>query len=212
MADNETDVSKFDPKHRIIGAVILVSLAVIFIPMILDESSTPPELSGGTPAPSTPAAPGAPETRVVVTPVARLDAPAEPATEAAAAPTGTRPVAELATVPEAAPLAPRTESPKPVPAGREAGTARTPDTEPPARAGKHWVVQVGVYSHADNARRVQDKLQAAGFHVISDNVKVGGEKAVRLRVGSYPDKAAAEKAQAQIQKQLGTTVLVRAVN
>lgn len=211
MAENETDVSRFDPKHRIIGAVILVSLAVIFIPMILDESSAPPELNGAAPAPSS-AAPGAPETKVVVTPVARLDAPAEPAVDAAPAPAGNKPVAELATVPEPAPLTARPEGRKPAPDTRDAAPTKTPDPDKPAKSGKRWVVQVGVYSHADNAKRVQDKLQAAGFNVISDNVTVSGDKAVRLRVGSYKDKAAAEKAQAQIEKRLGTTVLVRAVN
>jgi DedD protein len=216
MADNETEVSKFDPRHRIIGAVILVSLAVIFIPMILDESSTPPELTGPGTVPTTPGNPAAPETKVVVTPVAKLDAPSETAPAAErrpdTAPADVKPVAELATGPETAPLPMSTVNPKPAQetAAETPKATRTTGTDKPAKGTKGWVVQVGVYSHVDNAKRVQDKLHTAGYSVASDNVTLDSGKAVRLRVGPYKEKGAAEKAQTQIQKLLGTTVIVRA--
>lgn len=64
MQDNVRLPPPVNLKHRIIGAVILVSLAVIFIPMILDEREPPQELraisdipsKGDAPAPGTEAA------------------------------------------------------------------------------------------------------------------------------------------------------------
>ena len=41
MAESE-DTSSFNPKHRIAGAIILVSLAVIFLPLILSNNAPPP--------------------------------------------------------------------------------------------------------------------------------------------------------------------------
>src|SRR5689334_8612486 len=56
---------QFNPKHRIAGAVILVSLAVIFVPMLLDETAPPAENQTVTEIPARDAA----ETKVVVSPV-----------------------------------------------------------------------------------------------------------------------------------------------
>ena len=65
MADNNARPN-FNPKHRIVGAIILVALVVIFVPMLLNENEPPPELKGTRETPPR----GATETKVIVTPVA----------------------------------------------------------------------------------------------------------------------------------------------
>ena len=41
MRDNDDNSRNFNPRYRIVGAIILVSLAVIFLPMVLDERKQP---------------------------------------------------------------------------------------------------------------------------------------------------------------------------
>ena len=63
MAERKEAEDDFNPRHRIVGAVILVALAVIFLPMLLSdrpsETGNSGVVSGGP----------APETRIVTTPV-----------------------------------------------------------------------------------------------------------------------------------------------
>src|SRR5689334_3038124 len=82
---------QFNPKHRIAGAIILVSLAVIFVPMLLDESNSPAENQTLTKIPERDTA----DTKVVIAPVAP-------------------PVADSARTPSAEPEVAKMPSDKPV--------------------------------------------------------------------------------------------------
>jgi cell division septation protein DedD len=212
MADKETEAPTFNPKHRIIGAIILVSLAVILIPLVLDERETPDELQDSgkelaRPAPATLA-----DTRLVVTPVAelgtaapaRVEAPKPPVIEPVPAIVEPLPPVRPAPAPGAA--AKETAGKPPAPAAEAARAPR----EKAAKVAKGWVVQVGVYSNPDNAQRVADKLKARHLPVLSDSVKLDAGRATRVRVGPYREKNDAERAQAQIQKEVGAPALVRA--
>jgi DedD protein len=212
MSDKEADSTRFNPRHRILGAIILVSLAVIFIPLILHEDDAPPDLKLVSEIPPRTAAPAAGETRVVVTPLAQLgeekvETPitAEPAKPAAPAaePKKAAP-AELAAVAE--PAEPASQPIAEAPAQKEAVT----EPDKPAKIGRRYIVQVGVYSHADNAQRIEQKLKRAGHAVLSDTIKIDGGKAQRIRVGPFKDRVAADKAVAQIQKDAGIQGIVRA--
>jgi DedD protein len=203
---------QFNPKHRIAGAIILVSLAVIFVPMLLDESGSTAENQTLTKIPERDAA----ETKVVIAPVApplpELDKTpnVEPAAPAAAP-------EKPAVVAKSEPIAPE---PKPA-STHTAAVEKKADTTAKAKPvvakpgdvdkiSKGWVVQVGTFANADNAGRLRDKLQGQGYAVNSESVTVQGNKAVRLRVGPYRDKAAASKAQAQLQKDLSIQGVVLA--
>jgi DedD protein len=231
MADKDA-APTFNPKHRILGAVIVVSLAVILVPIILDRSEPPSELQ--SPSAAREAKPG--ETRVVVTPVAELATPsARPGNQPVSNPSpppvvAAKPVADP--LPPAAKPEPVAEKPvvEPLPA-KPAGTAEPvreepakpaakPETKKDAKADtkkaeakkeklkKGWVVQVGVYSNTDNANRMIARLKELGVKVNSETITLSGSKATRLRVGPYADRATAEKQQARIQKDLGEKVAV----
>ena len=201
MADRDDARPVFNPKHRIVGAIVLVALVVIFVPMILDEREPPAELKGVREAPPRTEIT---ETRVVVTPVPGSEVKPMENSEAAK---DTLPSVESKTAPEIKSVAP-TEKPvmvkKPEPAPEK--TAK-PASE--SKIDDGWMVQVGTFSNTQNALRLRDKLKGLGHSVHADSVTVGGKKALRLRVGPFADRARADKAQAQIRKETGVAGVVQ---
>ncbi len=206
MAEKEREQPSFDPKHRIAGAVILVSLAVIFVPMILDEREPAGKADAVVEIPDRDAAATA-MTKVVVS---RLDAPAARATavQVPSAPpaAGKAPATEPA--PSANPIAPQAPSA----AGQAAeesppartGTPSTPAEAAPRSAPKGgWVVQVGTFANFDNAVRLRERLRKHGHEVSTENITLGDSKAVRLRVGPFADRHTALEVQARIKKEIG---------
>ena len=185
----------FDPKHRIIGAVVVVTLAVIFIPMILGERATsfdPRESTVGAPAEVEGEA-----TKVVVTKVG-----------GAAAPVSGSAVANKPTPPRAPAGAPVKPEPATAPVAA-AAKARPAPAESGASA-ESWVVQVGTFSNTANATRLEEKLRADGEAVLAERITLAGGGAVRLRVGPFRDRAAATRAQERIQRDLGVKGVVLA--
>lgn len=183
MSENEKLPPSVNLKHRIIGAVILVSLAVIFLPMIFSEREPPAELKAISDIPGKGAEPDV--------------APVPPSTTAPA------PVVEPS-VPEKKPT---TETKPPAPVVSKVPAKTTPAATTPA---KGWAVQVGVFANAANAAKLADKLKGQGYRVILENIAQGSEKRVRLRVGPFADKAAAQQAQAKIQKTNGIAGAIQA--
>lgn len=58
-----------------------------------------------------------------------------------------------------------------------------------------WAVQVGAFANADTARSLQVKLSKQGYHVYTE--KAGN--VIRVRVGGYPTREAAEKIQGRLE-------------
>jgi DedD protein len=196
MAERDDTRPDFNPRHRIVGAIVLVALVVIFVPMILDERA-PPDLKAGREAlPRVDTG----DTRVVVTPVPAPEVkPVESGVvHKAASPAESKPAP--ATRPEEKPA--ETRKPEPVPEKLATTTA--------GKTGDGWMVQVGTFSNTQNALRLRDKLKSLGHSVHADSVAVGGKKAMRLRVGPFADRAKADKAQAQIRKETGVAGVVQA--
>ena len=183
MADRNEARPDFNPKHRIVGAIVLVALVVIFVPMLLNENEPPPELKGVReilPRAVT-------ETKVIVTPVA--DEATKPQQNPEA-------VTKTETTPAITESAPKPET-------------KTAPVEKPAKAPvvadkitQGWVVQVGTFSNTDNANHLRDKLKSHGHTVHTESVTLAGKKAQRLRVGPFSNKELAVKVQAQIRKEL----------
>ena len=73
------------------------------------------------------------------------------------------------------------------------------ETKPAAKADvipqNGFVVQVGAFANASSAKGLQDKLGKQGFHAYTEKV---GDK-LRVRVGSYPNHDAAEKARHKLE-------------
>lgn len=215
MAERKEADDSFNPRHRIVGAVVLVALAVILLPMLLkdrapekDSSAAAPDTrtvelpvpppQGGKPAGmSMPPEPGRTSEKPGATKIVTV--PVEPTTEIPAA--VKTPVVPAAKQAEAKP-APETKS---VAAPKEAVVA----VKPAATAGKQWVVQVGAFSQLDNARRLYERLGQKGYSAILDPPNPEQGKTVRVEVGPYKDAAAAKAAQARLQSEFGIKGVVR---
>jgi len=197
---NERDDNhSFDPKHRIVGAVILVALAVIFLPMILNKH---PDPSAVAPIAEIPL----PDSQIVTAPVAPLEpAPASatpvPPAKEPTAPAVTEPVAPPAAKPaaEAKPSTPEKKTDKP--AAKD---------KPTAKIEKGWAVQVGAFASSENAKQLRDRLRKQGFSAEIDNFTVDAKPMVRVRVGPYRDNAAAKAAQVRLQNEAGVKGVVLA--
>ena len=134
MAARDDARPEFNPKHRIIGAIVLVALVVILVPMILSEREPPPELKGAREMPRMEVI----ETKTVVTSV-----PAEePKSQES---TGTVKVVQVPIEPK-----PVTET-KPAPPAQKPVATKKPEPAPTksaaAKIENGWMVQVGTFTN-----------------------------------------------------------------
>ena len=157
-------------RQRLIGAVAIAVLLVVFVPMILDKEprSDHPEPSLTIPPKDKVEPLPAPAKARVVAP-----APAEPAKAPVEAPK-----------PAEAPAA----APKPVPApAQPLQTAATPKLE-------GFAVQVGAFKDEAKLKQAREKLVTAKIpHYIERRDTPSGEL-TRLRAGPFPTREAADKA------------------
>lgn len=220
-------------KQRLIGAAVLAALAIIFLPMLLkgpdvkapDATEVPLDMpaspdqkfetrelplsepSTDTPdggvlgmdtAPATEAGPDS-GTQTTVPVTASEPVPLE----SAGAPVAAAPL------PEAKP-APATPVPVAAPPPKPAPVDETPATA--AVAGGKYVVNIGSFSNLDNATVLVNKLRAAKLPLMADKVEVGGKTAMRVRVGPFADRAAAESARQRADAIAGGTSKVVALD
>jgi DedD protein len=193
-------------KQRLVGAIVLVALGVIFIPMLLEnpERNLVPEMEPlpepgeqdiGQPLERFPAVgemPVQPERSVV-----QKDLPPDAEAEAAATSTD-----EGATGPQALALP---ESESSTPAAEEAGPpqAGVEQARPDGKAAGpvplgSWVVQMASFSSEQNALRLRDRLRKAGFVAQVEKVLVKGKAHFRVRVGPYLERAEADSDQKKL--------------
>ncbi|MCC4614893.1 SPOR domain-containing protein [Xanthomonas campestris pv. asclepiadis] len=166
-------------KQRLIGAIVLVALAVIFLPMLVKG---PAPSSGVADVPlEAPAAPanGEFETRELplVTPG---DAPAGGALGMRGAATAPAAVQDN---PDAADLANPSSAPS------------APDV-----AAGNYAVNFGAYATSADAEAVLARLKQAQLPGFSEKTQINGRPAWRVRVGPYVDQAQAESARLQAVK------------
>ncbi len=227
MAHKGDSESDFNPKHRIVGAIIVVSLAVIFLPMIFDDESSKPELSktarqleripeadAETEVFRLPAASLAqtkPQSPTVVDDERLEESSRVQTPDKTAVATSTRKddtKASSTAVHTNRPL--RDLAQEGSTAKDKAETVALAETPASTDAPKGWVIQVGTFSNSDNAQRLRDKLRQSGFLVNLEDVHLRDGDAVRVRVGPYRQKQVAVKAQARIQEQVGLKGVVLA--
>lgn len=182
-------------KQRLVGAIVLVSLAVIFIPIILegpDDEWTPrnhgipepPQMDyrASMPLPADTEQPAAPVMQVAKAPVSTADTP--PLVETP------KPEPEIEAAPEPDPTPEPKPEPKPTPVAqpKPAPVATAPaSTAAVLPAG--WYVQVGSFSQQLNATGLRDRLKAAGY----DSRLQATGSAHRVLVGPADTRALAEK-------------------
>lgn len=191
-------------KQRLVGAVVLVSLAVIFIPMLLDggDEGGMPMFGSNIPEqpdyhfepldiPLEPVEPIAAEKPLLLekpepAPAAETESEPEPESRMQAA----------ASAPE--PAVPPAQE-KPAQEKKEASPPVAPDT---SEEGVAWVVQVGSFSQSDNALALRDKLRGAGFTAFVEKLTVDGARVYRVRIGPELRREAAESQLNRLQREM----------
>lgn len=162
-------------KERLIGAVVLVLLGVIIIPLFLKGS--PSSDQGANQAVSLPAS-------SATAPIQQYTLPLNGAPAS-----GTAPLVPAST---AAPAVAATVASKPAVHTITRSAAPAPAAAP-AATGK-WVVQAGSYGSEANAVKVEKLLAQHGFHAAVSRIQRGGQTLYRVRVGPYAQRADADKA------------------
>ena len=179
-------------KHRLIGTAILVLLAVIGFPLLVDKQPRPIEVNIPIEIPNKD------KVKPLAAPVAVAPAPAPVpvASVANVAPPTAASSGRVGNV--AVPVAPK-------PAAKPAPTPQMqPESKPvarPAAAGEErFVVQVGAFADVNRAREARRKLERAGLKTYTQVVESKEGSRIRVRVGPFVSKVQADKAAEKIRK------------
>jgi cell division septation protein DedD len=168
-------------KQRLVGAVVLIALAVIFLPMLVKGP--------------------APDSGVSDVP---LDIPAEPKGD------GARVTRDLPLIePGAAPAGGAVGMP--VATSEAASTEPAQGGLFPAVAAGDYAVSFGSYASAADADKVIAALRSAELPAFREAVQMNGRDAQRVRVGPFADRAVAEAARlraAHVNDTVGAKVVV----
>jgi DedD protein len=187
-------------KQRIVGAIVLVALAVIFIPMLLPGHRDIGFTDSGSPIPPKPAElenlkvlelekpqPAPPPREIVRTPIDERS-PSTPAVEVES------------TSEDKTPLPVET---KPAPSTNQA-------EQPAASTPKAWAVQVGSFTQRDNAMRLRDQLRRKRYKAFVEQISSADRTFYRVRVGPEVsrNKAAALQKELQTKMKLQDSTIV----
>ena len=209
IRDEELQLKK-RARRRLVGAIALVLLIVVFLPMVLDSEPKPLNQDIAITIPPIPKADiAAPTPSVPVTP------PPSAKPHIAGLPEGNPQTADIAPKPDPKTLAPSNETSKPE-AKSSVKVVHKQEVKPPAETDStsedSFVVQLGAFSNAGNARALQKKLQANKFKAYNEVMKNPGGDRTRVRVGPYPTREAAEKARDRLKSLkliIGDATIVR---
>lgn len=202
-------------KQRLVGVAVLVSVAVIVLPLVLQS---PDDINLGFDNEVIPPKSAGLSVKVLPLNVPERVAP-EPIPEPVAEPAAAPAPAEVATAaPQAATVAPALAQPEivPVPAAVEkpvpppAAPARSAPEKPASPAAAKavagaptaWVVQLGSFSSRENAFALRDKLRKHNYTAFVDDVAAPGNKRVyRVRVGPELLRSRADTLRSQLEKE-----------
>lgn len=194
-------------KQRLLGAAVLIALAVIFVPMFLSGSGTQKSAETQTSNLAIPPAPDREfQTRVLPVDPAATN-PTGPATLPVTADTDRITPVDTATAPKPEPPTATTPSPTATPAAAPAAPKPAQPAAPEAAkpvpgqaANGRFFVHLGVYSAKKNADDLVASLKSAGFPAFAEASEFQGKPAERVRVGPFADRAAAEAARLRIKQ------------
>jgi DedD protein len=197
LADDAT-LLKRRARRRLIGAIALVVLAVVILPVVLDQEPRPVTQPLTVEIPSRDGGPF--NTRVLPPLSPPPTAPRKAAEEKAAAPRES----------QAAEPAPQARASQKGSAGKTDKERGKKDVAEARRAqallsDEAYIVPLGAFSNPDNAKQVQDKAASAGIKSYTENLKSPQGEHTRVRAGPFTSRGAAEKARDKL-KSLGLEV------
>jgi DedD protein len=205
--DAAQDVSTLQKRgrRRLVGAIALVLLAVIILPMVFDpepKPNTPPvsiRIPGEEGTPFTPKAAQKPAPQPEP---AKAEKAAPPPQKAEAPAPVPAPVAEPVKPAEKAVAraqekpAPKAAEPRPVEkAVPPPGPApKTAEKKAAPAIGEKLIVQVGAFGSAERVKEVTDQLKEARLAHYTESIATAKGPVTRVRLGPFGSREAAEKA------------------
>ena len=214
-------------KQRLVGAIVLIALAVILIPMLLDFSRQGPAHTGEVEVPPAPdentmqvlpldvwsqkiepevdTSPILQESPTTASESSEPEAESEPKAKPEQKP-GPAPSAPVVAAESAAREAPAPAAPLPRPDIAPAAQAQQPD---PGLKGKAWIVQMGSFSDEAKAFQFRDRLRQMGYSCyIVPGEDSQGRRYFRVRVGPELLRSRAEALRQQLKQKTGLEGLV----
>ena len=219
-------------KQRLVGAAVLASLAVVIVPILLDE---PHDVNEAVSSTSISEVPERPQDRFEATVTTALDLPETPRLDAelererrrqaSGTSAGGRRVesdaparVSIATPPEA-PAAPRVpvsvdsgssasasaaaaESPASAAVQPSGSSGNNQITEAPVAAAGKWTVQLGSFLKAENASALRKRLRARGYPAFVETGPSARGEMFRVLVGPMPDRGKAKDSAAKLQREM----------
>ena len=168
-------------KERVIGAIVLVVMAVLVVPVFLDGPSTDVDMVS-----SIVALPGQNGQESVTQTVVLNRDRSEPVPASAPVPVATKPEPAEA---------------KPAPAKVAEVVSPEDDTEAAPMAESTtgmWAVQLGSFSNQENAERLAADLRKQGYAAFLSRLVTGSGALHRVRIGPQKDRKSAESVAAQL--------------
>jgi DedD protein len=197
-------------KQRLVGAVVLVALAVIFLPMLLDGSGARERLNEDIAIPEQPEAPESrldregtgsgsgetPDTDTATLATDEFD-------EAAGASTGG---GVEASEPEDSASTPQRDAAQPDEAESAGASADDGGDAPAPEQG--WVVQVGSFKRETNALVLRDRLRDDGFDATAEQVDTDSGTLWRVWLGPVAERDEGEALERRIEDHRGSDALL----
>jgi DedD protein len=169
-----------DLKKRLIGAAVLVSLAVIFIPVLIEEQPPARSISGSN-IPSSP--PITHEENFLSEKVVE-EKRAELAFGSSVEPASNSEIREISSEEQQSEV-------------NESGTVSVPV---PRVGLTSWMIQAGAFSSRENAEKLVEKLRDAGYDTHLETAEVNSLTVFRVRVGPEIDRGNADRMADKISK------------
>ena len=195
-------------KERIIGAAVLVVLAVLVVPVFLDgppqegEVITERVLLPGQEAQKTQTVVLDRDRTEPVPAAAQAEPEQQPESEAEPVASKLAPT-QAEAEPVASELAPTESESAPAaskPAPAESKPAPTPGTTAPASVTGMWAVQLGSFSNKANAEKLAADLRKQGYAAFLSQLDTDSGTLHRVRIGPQKDRESAEAMAAQLAK------------
>jgi DedD protein len=168
-------------RRRLIGAIALVMLLVVFVPMVLDSEPRPARNEPTAKIPPRDSAPPLPAPPLAVAPAKAGAQSSGPKAAVVDAPKPAAPAKPEAPAPNQSKQAP---APKPADAPKLQGFA----------------VQVGAFRDEDKLKQSRDKLAAAGVVHYTERLDSKGGPLTRLRAGPFATRPEAEAALVKLKR------------
>ena len=207
-------------KQRLIGAVVLALVAILFLPLILTNDVKAPDVSevpldmpkapesefetrdlplnvptGKAPAGGVLGVPRAPVDTAIELPVTDNSTVGNPGSTVV----GTPDSAAFQTVEpvkpaEIKPVETKPAETKPVVTTPKPIVEKPADIKPAAVAAGNFTITIGSFTNLESANNLVSRLKAQKLPVLTEKITVSGKPALKIRIGPYADRASAEAA------------------